>query len=184
MKVRAVYVKRFIVVFFAMSLFSNYSAILANGAKQDTYKVEVKNGWLYVNGEKFFVKGIVYEGWRPNQSPEHLDRVDSELLENDFRMIKEAGFNTIRTAGGLTPDMIAAAKRHGLMVIHGIWFEKDIDYQDPDKIRYAQDMVQENAKWAKGFDNIITYLLMNEPSVERVKDAGGAGIENFLKRIK
>lgn len=176
---------RYIIIMLA-AFFSIFTSPLlkVNGGEQSSNKVEIKNGWLYIDGERFFVKGVVYEGWRPNQSPHRLDRVDPELVENDFRLIREAGFNTIRTAGGLSPEMIALAKKYGLMVMHGIWFEKDINYRDPDKIKYAINLVQQDVKWAKDFDNIITYLVMNEPPVERVKDAGGTSTENFLKRIK
>ncbi len=168
----------------AIALFFNHPALIADNAEGAAHKVEVKNGWVYVDGEKFFVKGVVYEGWRPNQSPDRLERISPELVENDFRLIKEAGFNTIRTAGGLTPEIIASAKRHGLMVMHGIWFDKDIDYRDPDKINYAAGMVRENVEWAKDFDNIITYLVMNEPPAERVNASGKVGTENFLNKIK
>lgn len=180
-------IKRISLVFLFLSapifIISSVSKAVSGQNKQEIFNVEVKDDWLYVNGEKFFVKGVVYEGWRPNQSPDRLDRVDPELVDNDFRLIKGAGFNTIRTGGGLTPEMIALARKHGLMVMHGIWFEKDIDYLEPQQLAEATSMVQENVAWAKSFDNIITYLVMNEPPVTRVKDAGKAGTEAFLKKI-
>lgn len=180
-------VKRIFSLFLFLSvlifIISSVSKAISGQNKQETFSIEVKDGWLYVNAEKFFVKGIVYEGWRPHQTPQRQDTIDPGLLENDFRLIKEAGFNTIRTAGGLTPEMIALARKHGLMVMHGIWFEKDIDYLDPQRLTEATSIVQENLAWAKNFDNIITYLVMNEPPVTRVKDAGKAGTEAFLRKI-
>jgi exo-beta-1,3-glucanase (GH17 family) len=158
------------------------SAICAE--KGGRRKVEIKDGWFYVNGEKFFIKGINYTGWRPGKSPHDLDKVDLELVDNDFKLIKEAGFNTIRTAGGLTPQIMALAKKHNLMVMHGIWFDKDIDYTDPKKIDYACQMLRDELAWAKNLDNVLCFLLMNEPPMERVRDAGKAGLENFLKKIR
>jgi len=150
----------------------------------NSYKIEIKNGWFYVNGERFFVKGVNYCGWRPGRSPHDLDNVDLKLAENDFRLIKEAGFNTIRTAGGLNPELMELAKKYGLMVMYGIWFDRDINYSDPEKIKYATDMVKKNVEWAKDFDNILCYLVMNEPVMERVREAGKADTEDFLKNIK
>lgn len=165
----------FILIFISCLFFNQF--LYAGGRR-----VEVKDGWFYVDGDRFFVKGIVYEGWRPHQAPGE-DNVDLKLADNDFSKIKEAGFNTIRTAGGLTPELIDLAKKHGLMVMHGIWFEKDINYIDPEKIRYAINMVEENVKWAKKHDNILCYLIMNEPPMERVEEAGKSGTEEFLKKI-
>ncbi|MBU1133717.1 MAG: hypothetical protein KJ569_02245 [Candidatus Omnitrophica bacterium] len=147
-------------------------------------KVKIKNGWFYVNGEKFFIKGINYEGYRPGESPHDQDKVNLKLVDNDFKLIKEAGFNTIRTAGGLTTQIMTLAKKHNLMVMHGIWFDKDIDYTDPEKINYACEMLRNELSWAKNFDNVLCFLLMNEPAMERVRDAEKIGVENFLKKIR
>ena len=148
------------------------------------YEVEIKNGWFYVNGERFFIKGINYTGWRPGESPHDLDKVNLELVDNDFKLIKEGGFNTIRTAGGLTPQIMALAKKHNLMVMHGIWFDQDIDYTDPEMINYACQMLRDELSWAKNFDNVLCFLLMNEPPMEKVRDAQKKGMENFLKKIR
>src|SRR4030043_150552 len=41
-----------------------------DASKQSSTKVEIKNNWYYINGEKFFIKGIGYEiGARPGQDP-------------------------------------------------------------------------------------------------------------------
>lgn len=146
-------------------------------------EVEIRDGWFYVNGERFFIKGINYCAWRPGESPHDLDPVDLKLADYDFKMIREAGFNTIRTAGGLTPELISLAKKHGLMVMHGIWFEGDIDYSDPSQIKYATDILKSDLAWSKDFDNIICFLVMNEPLMERVRVSGKTETENFLKKI-
>ncbi len=99
-------------------------------------------------------------------------------------MIKEAGFNTIRTAGGLTPDLVLLARKHGLMVMHGIWFDGNIDYSDSSRIKYACDMLKSDLAWSKDFDNILCFLVMNEPAMERVRDAGKIKTEQFLKTLR
>jgi exo-beta-1,3-glucanase (GH17 family) len=152
--------------------------------EESRVNVKIKDGWFYVNGKKFFIKGINYSGWRPGESPHDLNPVNLKLADYDFKMIKEAGFNTIRTAGGLTPELVALAKKHGLMVMHGIWFDKDIDYSDPNQIKYAIDMLKPDLSWSKDFDNIICYLVMNEPVMEKVREVGKMGTENFLRSLK
>lgn len=183
MKSKALRLLKVFIITFSISLLVSNSPLLKAEEIKSPYKTEVKNGWLCVNGEKFFVKGVVYEGWRPGQAP-GAQSPDLDLVDNDFRLIKEAGFNTIRTAGGLTTEMIALAKKHGLMVMYGTWFNQDMDFRDPGKIAYAVKTVMDDVKQVKKFDNIITYLVMNEPSMERVKEAGTPGTEAFYKKIK
>ncbi len=151
---------------------------------EDVYKVEIKDSWFYVNGEKFFIKGINYCGFRPGESPQDLDPVDLKLVERDFQRIKEAGFNTIRTSGGLNSEIVALARKYGLMVMHGLWFDADIDYSEPQQIKYAAKMLKEDLAWSKKHDNIICFLVMNEPLAERVRDAGQLKMESFLKSLK
>jgi hypothetical protein len=165
-----------------MSLPPCVAASSAPLKKENLSRVEVKHGWFYVDGEKFFVKGVVYEGWRPGESP-GADSMDLSLADQDFRMIREAGFNTIRTAGGLTPELITLAEKHGLMVMHGVWFEKNIDYRDSGQAELASGMVRENISWARRHDNVLAYLLANELPVERVASAGIESTEDFLRKI-
>ena len=70
-----------------------------NGSKQSSAKVGVKDNWYYINGEKFFIKGIGYEiGARPGQDPyEDSIVMDLERMRYDLKFLKDGGFNTIRT---------------------------------------------------------------------------------------
>ncbi|MEI7980080.1 MAG: hypothetical protein WCI71_00410 [Bacteroidota bacterium] len=60
-------------------------------------QVEVKNNSFYIDGQKFFVKGIGYEaGAIPGMLP--WERTfDPDLLRFDMNRIRAGGFNTIRT---------------------------------------------------------------------------------------
>ncbi|MDP1994473.1 MAG: hypothetical protein Q8K40_04420, partial [Ignavibacteria bacterium] len=61
--------------------------------------VQITNGWYYIDGQKFFVKGIGYETHtRPGQVP-WVYKFDADLIRFDLERIKNAGFNTIRTWG-------------------------------------------------------------------------------------
>src|SRR3989338_3261129 len=146
--------------------------------------VQIKGDWFYVNGEKFFVKGVNYQAYRPGQSPMDNDKVNLNLVDDDFRLIKEAGFNTIRTAGALSPGIESLAQKHGLFVLHGIWFEKNMDYTNFETLVYAKELLNQDLVWAKKFDNVLGYLFLNEPPMERVRDAGQAKTEAFLRNLK
>ncbi len=149
----------------------------------DFGKVEIKNNWFYVDGEKFFVKGVNYEAYRPGQSPDNGDKVNLEMVDHDFTLIKEAGFNTIRTAGGMTPEIMTLAQKHGLWVMDGIWFNKDMDYADPQTLEYAMGLLKADIDWTKNYDNVLCYLFINEPDMERVRSAGKEKTEEFLRKL-
>ena len=60
-------------------------------------RVEIRNGSFYVDQEKFFVKGIGYEcGARPGRAP-WTRKYEPDLRRYDIRLIKSAGFNTVRS---------------------------------------------------------------------------------------
>ena len=85
-------------------------------------KGPVKVTWdernIYVDGQLFYVKGVSYS---LDYGPKHnfLD-IPFSVWENDFRMIREAGINTIRTYEPLPPKILDLADEYGLKVIENI----------------------------------------------------------------
>ena len=55
-------------------------------------KIELKDNWYYLNGERFFIKAIGYEiGARPGQHPYEDEKKDHlELMKFDLDNIKKA----------------------------------------------------------------------------------------------
>ena len=80
--------------------------------------IELKNGYFYIDGNKFFVKGVGYEvGAIPGQLP--WERAfDPDLLDFDMQRIESAGFNTIRTWGAFTNDELNVVKNHNIIWYH------------------------------------------------------------------
>ena len=66
-------------------------------------RVEIRDGWFYVDGERFLIKGVGYSPARPGKLP-WQERAPLALVDQDFAQIHEAGFNTIRTWTPLTPE--------------------------------------------------------------------------------
>jgi len=73
-----------IVVFFLLISIFGYS--------QSKTRIEIKDNWYYLNGEKFFIKAIGYEiGARPGQHPYNDVRIDDlDLMKFDLKAIKDA----------------------------------------------------------------------------------------------
>jgi len=146
-------------------------------------KIEIKGEWLYLNGEKFFINAVGYAGWRPHQWP-GTDKVDLKLVDLDFRRIKEAGFNTIRTWAALSPEELSLAKKYNLYVIQGIWIDPTHDYSDGVFVGQALEQIKQEVGWSKDFDNVIMYLVITEPTQKAVLFAGEEKTKEFFKKIK
>ncbi len=127
--------------------------------------VAIRDGWFYVNGERFFVKGICY--FEVHGINGEAVQNSLEVIDHEFRMIKEAGFNTVKSL--LTADRIAAAKKYGLMIAQPATlscFSKD--YQSPARIAELKRQADEWVGLTKPFDNVLYYVMDNEPSVMSV----------------
>ena len=124
-------------------------------------QVEIKNNSYYIDGEKFFVKGIGYEGILPGQSQRTYN---PDLLRFDMQRILSGGFNTIRTWGAFTKQELEILKEYDLKIIMGIWINPEGNFSNPQFVSNAKSIVNNVLKYAKDYDNIIGYLIMNEPA--------------------
>jgi hypothetical protein len=95
--------------------------------------IELKNNWYYLNGQQFFVKAIGYEiGARPGQHPyEGIRADDLELLKFDLKVIREGGYNTIRTWSEFSEAQLKVVQESGLKLIMGLEVNPEADYSDP-----------------------------------------------------
>ena len=76
--------------------------------------VELKNNSFYIDGQKFFVKGIGYEvGAKPGELP-WARTFDAELLRFDMKRIRDGGFNTIRTWAPFTAQELNILQQYPL----------------------------------------------------------------------
>ena len=130
--------------------------------------VSIKKGWYYINGQKTFINAIGYRaGARPDQRPnENEKRVELARLKNDVKIIKDAGFNAIRTWSELTEPELEIVQKSGLMVIYGIWISPKGNFADPAFIDTAEKQVRNDMTFTKKFNCIITYIIMNASQIK------------------
>ena len=95
-------------------------------------RIEIKDGWYYLNGQKFFVNALGYEiGARPGQHPYEERFNEPERVKQDMKVIKAAGYNAVRTWSELSEDELKVVQASGLKIIFGIGFRPDEDFADP-----------------------------------------------------
>ena len=160
---------------------SDHSRI-SNDERRTTNRVEIRDGWFYVDGERFFVKGVGYSPARPGTLP-WVDRTPLEQVAQDFEQIRDAGFNTVRTWRPLSPEEVALAKQYGLMVLQGVWIERPKDYRSESYRQQARDAIREAVTAIRGQDNVLAVLVGNELPVEHVYLAGIHETEALLQSM-
>lgn len=146
-----------------------------------TNHLEIKDRWYYINGEKTFISSIGYEiGARPGEHP-YKDKRELQLarMRNDLKLIKEAGFNSIRTWSDLTEEEVKVVQESGLYLIFGLWIEPHGEFKDPQFVEDAKQHVKETMAYTKNYDCIITYLIMNEPMPGHIYNQGAEATVNL-----
>jgi len=145
--------------------------------------IEIKNGWYYINGDKFFIKGIGYETHtRPGQVP-WVYEFDADIIKFDLNRIKEAGFNTIRTWGALSEEELQLVEQSGLKVLFGIWIDPAGDFGDETFVQSALNHVSSVLSYSKKYSCILGYLIMNEPQVNSIYNSGAENLISLWKSI-
>ncbi len=147
--------------------------------------IQIKDNWYYLNGEKFFIKALGYElGARPGQHPYQGKRADDlDLLRYDLKVIKEGGYNTIRTWSQFSEAQLKEVQASGLKLIMGLEINPDGNYNDPDFVKKCENDVSNVMKYAKKYDCIITYLVINEPQTAHIYNTGAASFVNLMKNL-
>lgn len=157
--------------------------LLAGNWLEGNTGLQVKDGWLYIDNEKFFVKGIGYDATRPGFYPWTTVFKPHEVTL-DMNRIIDGRFNTIRTWSALSEEKLQLIDSMGLKIIFGIWIDPTGDFGDPVFITSAENDVRNTLAYSKNYDSIITYLIMNEPLPAELSEAGGAETAALWDRIK
>ena len=125
--------------------------------------VEVKNNSFYIDGKKFFIKGIGYEiGALPGELPNER-KFNPDQLHFDIRRILSGGFNTIRTWAAFTEQELEVLRQYDIKIIMGIWIDPAGDFSNTQFVDNAKTIVNDVLSYSKNCNNIIGYLIMNEP---------------------
>ena len=155
------------------------------GHAQPASKIEIKDNWYYLNGQKFFIKAIGYEiGARPGQHPYQGVRADDlDLMKFDLKVIKEGGYNAIRTWSQFSEPQLKLVQDSGLKLIMGIEVNPDGDYGDPTFVRNCEASLKSVLKYARKYDCIITYLILNEPQTDHIHKVSGKAFVHLMQSL-
>lgn len=148
-------------------------------------RLEIRDGWYHLNGQKFFVNALGYEiGARPGQHPYVERHSEPERVKNDLEVIKQGGFNAIRTWSELSEEELQMVQASGLKVVFGIGIQPDRDFSDPEVVEDYLKIVKDVLAYSKDYDCIITYLIMNEPMPQHIQKVGAQATVDLWTQIR
>ena len=133
---------------------------------------KIKNSKFYLNNNEIFLNGLLYQGYFPEGI---ITPSSYETLENDIKLIKELGFNTIRLHIKVElPYFYYLCDKYGIIVFQDFVnngkysFIKQtliptIGFKNIKDINMNKNNYQRN-NFLKANDNLINYLY-NHPSI-------------------
>lgn len=147
--------------------------------------IELKDNWYYLNGEKFFIKGIGYEiGARPGEHPyEGAKKDDLELMKFDLENIKKGGYNTIRTWSQYSEAQLQLVQESGLKLIMGLEVNPEEDYGEAEFINHCKTQLEGILEYATKYDCIISYLLINEPQTDHIHSVSANAFKDLMQMM-
>jgi len=123
----------------------------SNGSQPGRARAEGK--FLYVDDEKFWVRGVTYGTFQPD---ENGNEYDPEAVEGDFAQMAGNGFNAVRVYTPPPRWLLDAAGRHGLRVMVGLEAEQYVGYLiDRKDAPDIQDLVRANVRACAGHPAIL-----------------------------
>ena len=160
-----------------MNEHGNYSQSTSNGPK-----IEVRGKFLYNGKEKFYVKGVTYGTFCPDENG--MQFRERWIVEKDFSMMAAGGINCVRTYTTPPEFLLDLASKYGLKVMVGLAWEQHITFLDDHKIKASIiQRISEAVESCKMHPAILCYTIGNEIPAPIVRWYGPKKIENFLKKI-
>ncbi|MHC1745400.1 MAG: glycosyltransferase [Syntrophobacteraceae bacterium] len=142
----------------------------------------VAGKFIFVGDEKFFIKGVTYGPFRPDEAG--CEYHDSETVDRDFAQMAEYGINAVRTYTVPPRWLLDIAQKHGLRVMVGLPWEEHVAFLDSRKL--AQDIenrVRAGVRSCAAHPALLCYTIGNEIPSSIVRWYGHERIEAFLERL-
>lgn len=144
--------------------------------------VTAKGKFFFVDGEKFFIKGVTYGTFAPAshgaQFPERT------VVERDFALMRELGANTLRTFTPPPGWFLDLAGAYGLRVLVGIpWAEHVAFLDSPQLMKEIHRSIAESVKACRGHAAVLACFVGNEIPPDIARWHGPERVRGFLREL-
>lgn len=135
--------------------------------------------FLYVNGQRFWIKGVTYGTFKPNADGEPYP--SKTQVRDDFAKMREAGINTIRLYTP-PPDWLAdAAHTEGLFIMADMcWGPRKCELDEP-RVSQLHAWIKDHTRRLAQHPAMLLYSIGNEIPPLVVRWYGTKRIEEFLR---
>ena len=139
----------------------------------------VSGKFLEADGSRFLVKGVTYGTFAPDSEGRQFPT--PARIDEDFRLMVEAGVNTVRVYTVPTTELLDAAASHGLRVIVGVpWSQHVAFLSDTRLIREIRQQAAATVKRLASHPATFLFAVGNEIPAEIVRWHGERRVEHFL----
>ncbi|MFN2393136.1 MAG: glycosyltransferase [Pyrinomonadaceae bacterium] len=149
---------------------------------ENNLRPQVEGKFLVVNNEKFYVRGVTYGTFRPDEDGFNFPAPN--IVEKDFALMSSFGINSVRTYTVPPLYLLDCAQKFNLKVLVGLPWEQHITFlDDENRVKKIEEQIRENVNSCKNHPAILAYTLGNEIPAPIVRWYGARRIEEFLKRL-
>lgn len=142
----------------------------------------VRGKFLFVGEEKFWVRGVTYGTFRPDQSGANYPPPD--VVERDFVAIKDAGLNSIRVYTAPPRWLLDLAALQDLRVMVGLWWEQHTAFlEDRANARSIVARIRKDVAECAGHPAVLCYAIGNEITGSIVRWYGSGRVQRFLGEL-
>jgi GT2 family glycosyltransferase len=142
----------------------------------------VDGKFLRVDGRRFWVKGVTYGTFAPNEQGEPYPPFDR--VRDDFARMAAAGINTVRLYTPPSDRIADAAADAGLYLIPDVcWGPRFCELHRPEDLAAIYDWTRAHAKRLAGHPAMLMYSIGNEIPPLLVRWYGRSAIERFLRTL-
>ena len=145
-------------------------------------RIEVHGKFFFAGDTKHFVKGVTYgpfaEGTHGAQFPE------KGVVVADFRLMRQAGINTVRVFTVPPLWLLDEAEAAGLKVLVGLPWSQHVAFLDKPEIRaQIRAAVTAGVRACGRHPAVFAYLVGNEIPPDMVRWHGAEPVRRFLKSL-
>jgi glycosyltransferase involved in cell wall biosynthesis len=138
--------------------------------------------FLEAGAGKFFVRGVSYGPFRPNEFGEPFP--EKQVVERDLALLRELGANALRVYHVPPGWLCELARTHGMRLLVGVPWPQHVRFLDSGRdSRAIRDAVREAAQGLREVPNLLALLIGNEIPPGVVRWHGATRIERFLSDL-
>jgi O-antigen biosynthesis protein len=148
----------------------------------DGVRTRVAGKFLYVGDEKFYIRGVTYGPFRPNE--QGCEYHNPAMVERDFSLMAANGINSVRTYTIPPRWLLDIAQKHHLRVMVGLPWEEHITFMDHKKL--PEDIinrVRAGVRACADHPAVLCFTIGNEIPAPIVRWYGRVRIEQFLEKL-